>query len=195
MIAATITGYTSVGRTESANIAALAEGSLSVAFQVTNKFQQYRGGIIQDNTCTGRPNHAVTAVGYTEKFVLVKNSWGSTWGDKGFVKFTRGYNSQCGLFKYSSFPNLKATGKTDSAPSDAATSYKPSEDDKPNPDPKPACKDRASNCQPFHCKYDSIAEKYCKKTCNLCDDDDDTGDCPSGTIRSSDGVCRHEHMC
>merc|ERR1712025_317558 len=146
MVAATISGYTSVGKTEAANIEALSTGSLSVAFEVTNYFQQYRGGIIQDRTCRGRPNHAVTAVGYTAKFVLVKNSWGSTWGDKGFVKFARGYNSQCGLFKYSSFPTLKVTGKTDSNPADAATSYQPSEDDTRAPTPAPACKDAASIC-------------------------------------------------
>merc|ERR1712013_568585 len=192
MIAALITGYTSVGRTESANIEALATGSLSVAFQVTNKFQQYRGGIIQDNTCTGRPNHAVTAVGYTPKFVLVKSSWGSTWGDKGFVKFARGYNSQCGLFKYSSFPTLRKTGKTDSSPADAATSYRPSENDDTNPTPAPACVDEYQYCNAkSHCKYQSIAEDYCQKTCGICKETD----CPSGTVRCSDGVCRHEHMC
>jgi len=196
MVAAKITGYTSVGRTESANIEALASGSLSVAFEVTNYFQQYRGGIIQDRTCTGRPNHAVTAVGYTAKFVLVKNSWGTSWGDKGFVKFARGYNSKCGLFKYSSFPTLTKTGKSDSSPSDAATPYRPSkDDDKPDPEPKPDpdCRDRASNCRSYHCKYNNIAEKYCRKTCNKCDGGD--GDCASGTVRCPDGVCRHEHMC
>ena len=41
--------------------------------QVTNKFQSYKSGIIKDTTCTGRPNHAVTAVGYTANYVLVKN--------------------------------------------------------------------------------------------------------------------------
>jgi len=196
MIAAKIQGYTSVGRTESANIEALASGSLSVAFEVTNRFQQYRGGIIQDNTCTGRPNHAVTAVGYTSKFTLVKNSWGSSWGDKGFVKFARGYNSRCGLYKYSSYPTLSQTGKSDSTPSDAATTYRPSEDDDvdPEPQPDPNCKDRASNCITDWCKYDNIAEKYCRKTCGLCGDDNNE-DCPSGTIRCDDGVCRHEHMC
>merc|ERR1739848_388655 len=195
MIAAKIVGYTSVGSTESANIEALATGSLSVAFEVTNYFQQYRGGIIQDNTCRGRPNHAVTAVGYTSQFILVKNSWGTSWGDAGFVKFARGYNSKCGLFKYSSFPTLSKTGKTDSKPSDAATDYRPSEedDDKPDPKPDPNCKDRATNCRSYHCKYDHIAEKYCRKTCNKCDGGD--GECPSGTIRCDDGVCRHEHMC
>ena len=196
MIAAQITGYRDVSGTEAANIEALAEGSLSVAFQVTNYFQQYRGGIIRDNTCTGRPNHAVTAVGYTESFVLVKNSWGTSWGEKGFVKFARGYPANCGLFKYSSYPVLQSTGRSDTVPSDEATSYRPSEDDDVNPDPQPDpdCKDVAVNCEPYFCQWNDIAEKYCRKTCNKCDGGDG-GDCPSGTVRCNDGVCRHEHMC
>ena len=195
MVAAKIVGYTSVGPTEAANIQALASGSLSVAFEVTNYFQQYQGGIIQDTTCTGRPNHAVTAVGYTPAFVLVKNSWGSQWGDKGFVKFHRSYNSKCGLFKYSSYPKLKSTGQSDNTPSDVATNYRPSEEDvKPDPQPDPDCKDKAINCVAHFCQWDDIAKKYCQKTCNKCDGGDD-GECPSGTIKCSDGVCRHEHMC
>ncbi|KAL5271989.1 hypothetical protein ACHWQZ_G000252 [Mnemiopsis leidyi] len=180
MIAAKIVGHTNVGRTESANIEALATGSLSVAFQ--------------DDSCTGRANHAVTAVGYTPKFILVKNSWGSSWGDKGFVKFGRGYNSRCMLFSYSSYPNLVSTGQTDKGSNDEATSYHPKDDDDnvdPDPQPDPDCKDRASNCRSFHCKYENIAEEYCRKTCDRCG----SSDCPSGTIRCSDGVCRHEHMC
>merc|ERR1719361_627053 len=193
MVSAKISGFTNVGTSESANIQALAVGSLAVAFEVTSKFQQYRGGIMRDTTCRGRANHAVTSVGYTKNFVLVKNSWGSSWGDNGFVKFARGY-SNCGLFKYSSFPTLSKTGKTDTAPSDKATPYRPSDDDKPDPGPKPDpdCKDRASNCKSYHCKYDNIAEKYCRKTCNKCSDD---GKCPPGTVKCPDGVCRHEHMC
>merc|ERR1712099_56349 len=125
------------------NIQALVDGALAVAFEVTNYFQQYQGGIIKDSTCSGRPNHAVTAVGYTSKFVLVKNSWGSSWGDNGFVKFTRGY-SNCGLFGYSSYPTLSKTGKRDSG-SDAATKYRPSEDDDgPSPSPIPIVRTRPS---------------------------------------------------
>ena len=192
MVAAKITGYRDVSSTEEANIEALAEGSLSVAFQVTNHFQQYRGGVINDRTCTGRVNHAVTAVGYTDKFVLVKNSWGKTWGESGFVKFARGYPAACGLFKYSSYPVLKATGRRDSTPSDEATSYRPEEEDvNPEPQPDPDCRDIAVNCQSNLCRYSSIAKKYCKKTCNMCEG----GECASGTVRCDDGVCRHEHMC
>merc|ERR1712100_907643 len=171
LVAYKITGYTSVGRTEQANIVALASGSLSVAFEVTNKFQQYRGGIMRDTSCRGQPNHAVTSVGYTKSFVLVKNSWGSQWGDHGFVKFARGY-SNCGLFKYSSYPKLVSTGKSDVGKEDKATDYIPSDDDKPDPGPKPDpnCKDRASNCAEIkdYCGYGDIATKWCRKTCGKC---------------------------
>merc|ERR1712034_196955 len=140
MIAAKIRGNVPVGRTESANIAAIAEGAITVAFEVTNRFQSYSKGIFRDTTCTGRPNHAVTAVGYTPKYVLVKNSWGGSWGDRGFVKFSRSY-SNCGLFEYSSYPILKSTGKKDTTPSDDATPYRPATDDDVNPGPAPDCKD------------------------------------------------------
>ncbi|XP_063692784.1 uncharacterized protein LOC134824740 [Bolinopsis microptera] len=79
MIAAKITGNVPVARSEQANIEALAEGSLAVAFEVTGRFYQYKSGIFKDTTCKRYPNHAVTAVGYTKEYVLVKNSWGSRW--------------------------------------------------------------------------------------------------------------------
>ena len=189
-VAYKIMGHVTVGSTESANIEALSHGSLSVAFEVTDYFQQYKGGIIKDKTCKGRPNHAVTAVGYTALFVLVKNSWGDTWGDQGFVKFGRHYTN-CGLFYYSSYPNLVATGQSDSTPSDPATSYRPDEDDN-RPAPNPTCEDKALDCTVDYCKWESMRTKYCKRTCGLCDDDKD---CPKGTVRCSDGVCRHQHMC
>jgi len=191
LVAYKITGVKSIGGTEAANIEALATGSLSVAFEVTNYFQQYSSGIMKDTTCSGRPNHAVTAVGYTEKFVLVKNSWGGTWGDKGFVKYARNFHN-CGLFKYSSFPVLKRTGKSDTTPADAATLYRPSEDDAPPPTADPDCQDASQYCSAIHCKYPDLIE-YCRRTCGDCGGDD--GDCPSGTIKCDDGVCIHEHMC
>ena len=46
-------------------------------------------------------DHAITVVGYGtadngEKYWLIKNSWGSRWGDKGFIKMKRGVN-MCGI--------------------------------------------------------------------------------------------------
>jgi len=192
MISAKVVGYFSLRATEADNLAALATGSLSVAFEVTNKFQQYRGGIIKDTTCRGRSNHAVTAVGYTPTFVLVKNSWGSRWGDNGFVKFTRGY-ANCGLFRSSFYPKLESTSKQDTNPSDKATSYRPDDsDDAPKPDPN--CRDQFESCEHYKiCSSTRYDEKYkrkwCSKSCGFC------GGCPAGTVKCKDGICRHEHMC
>jgi len=190
MISARIGGNVPVARSESANIAAIAEGAITVAFEVTNRFQSYSRGIFKDTTCTGRPNHAVTAVGYTPSYVLVKNSWGGSWGDRGFVKFTRNYHN-CDLWNYSSYPKLDATGKADNGGNDAATDY--NADDDSGPAPEPDCENSYDGtCYESWCKYDWIKEDYCEKTCNNCGGSDA---CPSGTIKCSDGVCRHEHMC
>ena len=192
MIAAKIKGVVSVGRSEQANIEALASGSLSVAFEVTDYFQSYSKGILKDTTCRGRPNHAVTAVGYTQNYVLVKNSWGSGWGDQGYVKFARNHHN-CDLWDYSSYPKLVSTGASDNGGNDTATDYNADDDDS-GPAPEPDCVDSHSPCPEEWCQYDWIVEDYCQKTCGNCGGND--GDkCPSGTIKCSDGVCRHEHMC
>merc|ERR1712038_2116823 len=173
-----ITGNTPVSRSESAHLEAMTKGSIAVAFEVTDKFFSYDGKIMRDTTCRGSANHAVTMVGYTKSFILVKNSWGETWGDKGFVKFARNYHN-CHLYDYSSYPTLTSTGSSDSG-SDAATNYKPDENGPdPGPNPDPDCKDVNSDCS---------------KWCSYCDGGDG-GDCPSATIRCPDGKCRHEHMC
>jgi len=192
MIAAKIKGIVSVGSTEEANIAALASGSLSVAFEVTDKFQSYSKGILKDTTCTGRPNHAVTAVGYTEDYVLVKNSWGNTWGDSGYVKFARNHHN-CNLWDYSSYPVLASTGASDNGGNDEATNYHADDEDDSGPAPDPDCVDSYHTCYESWCDTDWIVEDYCQKTCGNCGGND--GDCLPGTIRCDDGVCRHEHMC
>jgi len=73
-------------------------------------FKQYAGGVYSNSTCPSGPldvNHDVMLVGYgTERGVeywLIKNSWGPTWGDKGYFKIQRGVN-MCGIANCGSYP-------------------------------------------------------------------------------------------
>jgi len=49
--------------------------------------QFYSGGIYFEPSCSPEINHAVTAVGYNEIYFLVKNSWGTDWGEDGYIKY------------------------------------------------------------------------------------------------------------
>lgn len=62
----------------------------------------YRGGVYLDNNCSAQvPNHAVLVVGYgTDRqtgldYWLVKNSWGTEWGEKGYVRMARNRGNHC----------------------------------------------------------------------------------------------------
>ncbi len=58
-------------------------------------WQTYTGGVL--STCTGKQlDHGVLAVGYTSEYWVVKNSWGPTWGELGYIRLQFGTN-QCGL--------------------------------------------------------------------------------------------------
>lgn len=73
--------------------AALAKGPVGISIDADKTFfRNYESGIIKSPNCGSDIGHAVTAVGYgldeatSEEFVIIKNSWGNTWGDQGFGK-------------------------------------------------------------------------------------------------------------
>lgn len=83
-------------------------GTVSVAYNAgTTQHAYYKQGILDIPNCGTTPTHAVLLVGYgTENNVdywLLKNSWGSNWGEKGFFRIRRGGN-QCGIASWSSYP-------------------------------------------------------------------------------------------
>jgi len=78
------------------------KGPLSVALNA-DLLMSYSGGIIQgdSNSCSGTfLNHAVLIVGYGEdngqKYWIVKNSWGTSWGEQGYFRLERG-GGACGI--------------------------------------------------------------------------------------------------
>eukprot|EP00794_Sanderia_malayensis_P004559 gene4559-5156_t len=60
----------------------------------------YSNGIYNDKECNGKTDHSILIVGYGEEngrlYWLVRNSWGTTWGEKGYIKIQ---NGRCGLLK------------------------------------------------------------------------------------------------
>jgi len=60
----------------------------------------YRNGIYNDKLCNGATDHSVLVVGYGREdgklYWIVRNSWGTKWGAKGYIKIE---NGKCGLLK------------------------------------------------------------------------------------------------
>ena len=56
----------------------------------TTMFRFYKSGIINDQRCFYRIDHALLLVGYgienEEEYWIFKNSWGAEWGEKGYVR-------------------------------------------------------------------------------------------------------------
>jgi len=76
-------------------------GPLSIAVNAT-PFQWYSGGIMRptEQSCNPRGlNHGVTLVGYGVEngvnYWTIKNSWGTRWGESGYIRLERGTGA-CG---------------------------------------------------------------------------------------------------
>ena len=95
-------------------------GPVSVAIDVTEEhFMLYKDGIFIDKSCSNGQdslNHGVLVVGYGSDMIknknmqywVVKNSWGDSWGEKGFIRMARNMNNMCGVATAASYPVVKA---------------------------------------------------------------------------------------
>merc|ERR1712232_1265639 len=110
-----VTGHMDVDHSEEALMSALMKGPVSIAIEADqSSFQHYTSGVLTA-ACGSQLDHGVLAVGYGEedgtKYWKVKNSWGSSWGDAGYIRIERGAggSGECGILQAASYPVVSAT--------------------------------------------------------------------------------------
>lgn len=73
-------------KSTSALKSALNKQPIAVSIDASSRtFGNYSSGIITSG-CGTSLDHAVLAVGYGSNYFIVKNSWGTSWGEKGYVR-------------------------------------------------------------------------------------------------------------
>ena len=108
-------GWSPVDKTDESFMTVLLKQPISIAIEADQRdFQLYKSGVFTEK-CGTNLDHGVLLVGYGSEegqdYYLVKNSWGITWGEQGYIKLGRGpqYNEgqgQCGILLEGSYPIL-----------------------------------------------------------------------------------------
>lgn len=88
-------------------------GPVAACLQVLRDFQFYSAGIYSNPTCASsaaQSNHCVGVVGFdvsegVTPFWIVRNSWGPSWGQGGYIFVARGAN-MCGIASQTYYPLL-----------------------------------------------------------------------------------------
>jgi cathepsin C len=107
-------GYYGAGNEPLMRLALVNGGPIAVGFEVYDDFMNYGSGIYHHTGLKDSvnklnkwdpfqlTNHAVLVVGYgtdpttKEPFWIVKNSWGTNWGEQGYFRIRRG-SDECGI--------------------------------------------------------------------------------------------------
>lgn len=73
-------------------------GPIACGIATTPEMHKYKGGIFEDKTGDMDITHEISIVGFGESeegvpFWLIRNSWGTQWGEEGFMRLIRGKNN------------------------------------------------------------------------------------------------------
>merc|ERR1712226_725246 len=84
------------------------QGVISVAVNAgTSGWQLYKEGVFDPWFCNGQKlDHGVAVVGFGtdgKDYWILRNSWGTVWGEEGYMRIRRGKNT-CGIANSASYP-------------------------------------------------------------------------------------------
>jgi len=102
----TVTGYKTLGSESQMASYMQSTGPLSVCVDASN-WNTYRGGIL--SSCGKRVDHCVQAVGVQATsggYWKVRNSWGTSWGESGFIRLAYGQNT-CNIDNDPTYTSVK----------------------------------------------------------------------------------------
>lgn len=110
-VGATFSSYANITQGDCAGLlhAVATVGPISVAVDAEG-IMNYQTGIYSDKTCSPQSlDHGVLVVGYGQtvegqKFWIVKNSWGTDWGQDGYIYWSRDIDDMCGICQAASYP-------------------------------------------------------------------------------------------
>jgi cathepsin L len=113
-VGATLSSFTDVrSGDENALMNAVGSTPVSVAIDASNEsFQLYQSGVYNEPACSSTQlDHGVLSVGYDTTsdgvaYWIVKNSWGASWGQAGYIWMSRNANNQCGIATAASYPTI-----------------------------------------------------------------------------------------
>jgi cathepsin L len=112
-VGATLLGYADLksGSENNLKIAVGTVGPVAVLIDASpESFQFYSSGVYSDARCGGKGllNHAVAVVGYGiesgVEYWIVKNSWGESWGEKGYIRIAKNKGNMCNIASKASYP-------------------------------------------------------------------------------------------
>ncbi|KAG2787669.1 hypothetical protein JG687_00013100 [Phytophthora cactorum] len=112
-----VSDYKVVAASEKALLRAVTSGPVTANIDATGDgFRHYAGGIYDAQDCLSdgeEVNHAVVVVGFGEtdageKFWIIRNTWGTMWGEDGYMRIARGSSvgdyGPCNLYVYADYP-------------------------------------------------------------------------------------------